>query len=162
MEKVTEVLPFTEKPGTLYFAPLGSELPDMTVRRRWFVVDWSATWLEVGETNPKLCRAEKVVDRVSVGPMVYGVGLDDDTRRWTFDFAKLNMKPMPLSRLDGAHMMLGWESEDGRDRVIAAQVKNYNEPGYHHPDFALIFELKTSHDGQFFHVYLAGPQVRKV
>jgi len=96
-------LPFTRQPGMLYVSPLESPLPDNTVRDGRFAVSWPLAWLQVGGTDPGTCLAVSVLN----------------DHRWTFGgLAGVQLGGLLGSLLRPA-FMLGWESEDAKDRLVA-------------------------------------------
>lgn len=110
----TDQLPFTRKRGVLYVAPLGAELPDNSVGGGRFVMTWPTAWILVDPsemTVPAACR----VSGSSMAVWDFGPCAAMHLRRWNEGWARWNLHAVP-------RFMLGWESEDGKDRLIAGQV----------------------------------------
>lgn len=129
-----EPLPFTEKPGALFVAPLGSDMPDHTVKDGIFVMPWPASWVHVklpGEpyrmTDPAECSAVQQplpAEDVRVADVFEPVRMSEpvpETWIWYFGPHLKVWKDrfhVPFT----TRMMIGWESSDSRSRVIARQV----------------------------------------
>lgn len=103
-QTITEVpqrLPFLSKRGTLYAALSDTPEPDLTVMRGRFVRDWPNAWVGVGNTDPEFSMAEWDAGRPT---------------QWTIALWSLSMAPTSTRTVYG---MIGWESEDDRDRILA-------------------------------------------
>jgi hypothetical protein len=142
----TDRLPFLDKRGVLYIAPMGTELPDLTVASdppgsgsdTKFVTTWPMSWVkpkpyvpddpDSAFTDPADCSARQDIgvqaDRLDELRPVQMMATSR-TALWDFGpevVAGLQRLLRPARGLQQTRMMLGWESEDCRDRVITPQV----------------------------------------
>jgi hypothetical protein len=146
-DPIDEALPFTEKRGVLYIAPLGSELPDLTVAsdppgsgiNTRFVMSWPAGWIrpkpydpanpDSAFTDPRVCSVRNQVDTDSIQVDAFSPIRSMVTSRTAlWDFGPelgprmRRILSSPLNVTAAPRFMVGWESEDCLDRVIARQA----------------------------------------
>lgn len=140
-----EMLPFTEKPGMLFVAPLGSELPKHYVasdppgsgQSPKFRDSWPAGWIPALPpglfTDPEKCSATRLpvsVEHVRVVDTFDPWNPVQEDWAWMFgrDLAGLLQRRFAIpQRLAGEinqppRLMVGWESIDSKDRVIVRQA----------------------------------------
>lgn len=129
MENPTdEKIPFTEKPGALFVAPLGSELPQHIVRDGQFAMAWPATWIPVLPvdtlTDPGQCSDRSAIDTdaVQVSDFLEPIRLVTSRAvRWDFGPEVRASRALRMGA-GSVRLMVGWESEDRADRVVARQA----------------------------------------
>lgn len=141
-------LPFLDKRGRLYIAPLTADLPLQFAtggvfgdEPKWYgdtrseerYGGWPQAWILGGETDPEQCSARTEVDteQIRVGEALESLRLAQEETVWTFGLDHVNMRPTPWTSLPplpegqvpwAPRFMVGWESEDRTSRVIARQV----------------------------------------
>lgn len=135
-------------PGIIYAAPLGSTLPAMTVAARKFTDAWPAAWLPVGATDAGMEESHSTdTDTVEVEESLTPVRIETTGKssqvsftlaHWDWTNLKLVLNGGTITTsgttedvrlhkfappLIGAEVrvMLGWESTENDERLIAYQ-----------------------------------------
>lgn len=123
-------LPFTEKPGALFVAPLGTELPDNTVCEGMFSTSWPASWIRVlpaGETtDPDEITVANSIDPATTSVVEFFQPLSI-TREMLGDWTWFLGPRVAAWRSRFAapwqtRFMVGWESRDRTERVLSLQA----------------------------------------
>lgn len=116
MTDVADPLPFTRKRGVLYMAPLGTELPNDSVEGGRFALAWPAAWIRVDPaemTAPTTCSATHSAELLAA-EAVWDFGPRARVRLQN-GWGRTRTRALP-------RFMLGWQSEDAKDRLVAKQV----------------------------------------
>lgn len=118
---MTDSLPFTRKPGVLYMASLGAEPPERTVENGLFVGSWPSSWVEIQTDPANLTEpAECTESLIAGGPATWDFG---PTVRALLMWWHGQWPGRPQPGLYAApRFLLGWESEDRKDRLAGDQV----------------------------------------
>ncbi len=135
-------------PGTILFAPLGTAVPAMTVAQGVFTDLWPAGWLPVGPTDSGMSENHTIdTDNVTVEESLYPIRTETTGKTttvaftmadWKLDNIQLVLNGANITQVGaGADMltkfsppligaevrvMLGWESSEGDERLIAYQA----------------------------------------
>lgn len=134
-------------PGYLYYAPLGSTLPTNTVAGSVFTDVWPGAWIPVGitkeghefsyELDTEAVEVAEYLDPPAYATTGRTIGLNFEMARVTFSLKKLALnggtivttgsgatqlnKFTPPEPGQETRVMLGWESTDNTERVVAYQ-----------------------------------------
>lgn len=134
-------------PGKIYFAPIGSDLPAMTVTGGVFTDAWPVAWLEAGPTDSGIETGHSTdTDTIEVEESLYPVRVETTGKSDTVSFALVNDNPRTLKlALNGGtvvvtgtagttltkysppligaetRVMIGWEANDSKTRVLFYQ-----------------------------------------
>jgi hypothetical protein len=150
MTNTTATPTILSDPGFLFWAPLGSDEPDMTVVGSKFTDAWPVAWLPLGATEDgSTFSYEQTVEAIRVAelfdPIKYVQTENAGTLAFNLaSFTMTNLKraynggtitvtgstTTTLTRLDPpdpadvVRAMVGWESLDGTARIIGRQALN--------------------------------------
>lgn len=134
-------------PGKIYFAPIGSDVPAMTVTGGVFTDAWPVAWLEAGPTDSGFESGHSTdTDTVEVEESLYPVRTETTGKSDTVSFSLVNDNPRTLKlALNGGtvtvtgttgttltkysppligaevRVMIGWESNDSKIRQVYYQ-----------------------------------------
>lgn len=141
-------------PGYLYWAPLGSAVPAMTVVASKFSVSWAAPWIPMGATEAgSEFSTTTTVSAINVAELLDAVAWRATDRTSAFTFAIASVTASQLSKaFNGAQTavtqgtagdtttqstqitpvtpgsevraMIGWESYDSTTRIVGYQCFN--------------------------------------
>jgi hypothetical protein len=144
----TAVPNLLQDPGFLFWAPLASSVPTMTVAGSVFTDTWPVAWINLGATSDgSEFHAETTVDEVRVAELIDPVKYKTTGRSGNFAFALADWTLSNLKRVmnggtlsvvsgtgattlnkytppaTGAEVrcMIGWESLDATARIVAYQ-----------------------------------------
>jgi hypothetical protein len=135
-------------PGYLYYAPLGSDLPDNTVAGSVFTDTWPAAWIPVGVTSEGHefsynLETEPVEVAEYLDPPAYAstgreIGMSFEIARLSLSLEKLALNGgtittsgsgatqlnhyVPPEIGEEVRVMIGWESTDNTERIVAHQA----------------------------------------
>lgn len=175
--------------GYLYKAPLASTLPTNTVAGSKFTDTWPVAWIPVGVTKDghswsyKLSTDQLVVAEY-LAPLKYvetgvEIGVDFEIVQVTIGNYKLAMNGGTVTTVSGTgattltkygppavgssvRSMLGWESEDGTERVVfyqclqGGEVKITHKKGADSASLPVSFNVEQPSSGDPFNIWTAG------
>jgi hypothetical protein len=140
------------QPGAIFFAPLGSDIPAMTVEGGVFTDAWPVAWLPVGPTDSGFTVGNSIdTDNVEIEESLYPVRTVTTGKATTVGFTIATDTPRAMRlALNGGtitstgtgptmltkytppligaevRVMLGWESNDATERFVAYQCFQTN------------------------------------
>lgn len=137
-------------PGFLFWAPLGSPVPTMTATAGAFSSAWGTEWIALGATvEGSTFNFQTSFDTISVAELLDPVQYVETGRTGSFAFSLASITAANLKRaLNGGTLtptgtgdtlvmkytpprsgqstraMIGWESQDSTERLVAYQCVN--------------------------------------
>jgi hypothetical protein len=175
--------------GYLFKAPLGSSAPTNTVAGSIFTDAWPVAWIPIGVTKQghswsyKLSTDTLVVAEylppLKIVETGVDIGVDFEIVQVTVQNYKLSMNGGTVTTVSGTgattltkygppavggsvRTMLGWESEDGTERVIWYQclqngeLKVQHQKGADSASLPVSFGVEQPSSGDSFNIWTAG------